>query len=103
MPVICAARSDSIRETYRCGGCGASLRYREQARLILNHFSREGSERLADLATESEFQNLKIYEPGLIGPFRKVLSINCPVTVPPIFGMMFEPVRIPRKVSSARI
>ena len=61
----------SIRETYRCGGCGASLRYREQARLILNHFSREGSERLADLAAESEFQNLKIYEPGLIGPFRK--------------------------------
>ena len=61
----------SIRETYRCGGCEASLRYREQARLILNHFSREGSERLADLAAESEFQNLKIYEPGLIGPFRK--------------------------------
>ena len=61
----------SIRETYRCGGCGASLRYREQARLILNHFSREGSERLADLAAESEFQNLEIYEPGLIGPFRK--------------------------------
>ena len=61
----------SIRETYRCGGCGASLRYREQARLILNQFSREGSERLADLAAESEFQNLKIYEPGLIGPFRK--------------------------------
>ena len=62
----------SIRETYRCGGCGASLRYREQARLILNHFSREGSERLADLAAESEFQNLRIYEPGLIGPFRKL-------------------------------
>ena len=61
----------SIRETYRCGGCGASLRYREQARLILNHFSREGSGHLADLAAESEFQNLKIYEPGLIGPFRK--------------------------------
>ena len=61
----------SIRETYRCGGCGASLRYREQARLILNHFSREGSERLADIANEAEFQNLRIYEPGLIGPFRK--------------------------------
>ena len=61
----------SIRETYRCGGCGASLRYREQARLILDHFSREGSGHLADLANEAEFQNLKIYEPGLIGPFRK--------------------------------
>ena len=61
----------SVRETFQCGICKASLRYREQARLILNHFSREGSERLADLAAESEFQNLKIYEPGLIGPFRK--------------------------------
>ena len=61
----------SIRETYRCGGCGASLRYREQARLILAHFSREGSGRLADLANEAEIQDLRIYEPGLIGPFRK--------------------------------
>ena len=64
----------SIRETYRCGGCGASLRYREQARLILDHFSREGSGHLADLANEAEFQNLNIYEPGLIGPFRKLFN-----------------------------
>ncbi len=61
----------SIRETYRCGNCGASLRYREQARLILDHFSREGSGHLADLVKEAAFQNLRIYEPGLIGPFRK--------------------------------
>ena len=64
----------SIRETYRCGGCGASLRYREQARLILDHFSREDSRHLADLVNEAEFQNLKIYEPGLIGPFRKLFN-----------------------------
>ena len=64
----------SIRETYRCGGCGASLRYREQARLILDHFSREDSRHLADLVNEAEFQELKIYEPGLIGPFRKLLN-----------------------------
>ncbi|MDE0511828.1 MAG: glycosyltransferase, partial [Gammaproteobacteria bacterium] len=62
----------SVRETYRCGNCGASLRYREQARLILSYFSRENSEHLAELARESEFQNLRIYEPGLIGPFRKL-------------------------------
>ena len=65
-------RGKSIRETYECGNCKASLRYREQARLILKHFSRERSEHLAELARESEFQNLKIYEPGLIGPFRKL-------------------------------
>ena len=62
----------SIRETYRCGGCGASLRYREQARLILDNFSREDSGHLADLVNEAEFQGLRIYEPGLIGPFRKL-------------------------------
>ena len=50
----------SIRETYRCGGCGASLRYREQARLILDNFSREDSGHLADLVNEAEFQELKI-------------------------------------------
>ena len=64
----------SIRETYRCGGCGASLRYREQARLILDNFSREDSGHLADLVNEAEFQELKIYEPGLIGPFRKLFN-----------------------------
>ena len=64
----------SIRETYRCGGCGASLRYREQARLILDKFSREDSGHLADLVNEAEFQELRIYEPGLIGPFRKMCN-----------------------------
>ena len=62
----------SIRETYRCGNCGASLRYREQARLVLKFFSRENSAHLAELAQESEFQDIRIYEPGLIGPFRKL-------------------------------
>ena len=69
----------SVRETFQCGICKASLHYREQARLILDHFSREGSERLADLAAEPEFQNLKIYEPGLIGPFRKFFQKIAPL------------------------
>ena len=64
----------SMRENYRCMDCGASLRYREQARLILDHFSREKSEHLADLVKEAEFRGLNIYEPGLIGPFRNVLQ-----------------------------
>ena len=64
----------SIRESYRCKACKASLRYREQARLILAHFSRNGSKHLAELVKEPEFRSLKIYEPGLIGPFRKHLQ-----------------------------
>ena len=64
----------SIRENYQCSICKASLRYREQARLIVKHFSREGSEYLAELVHESEFRELKIYEPGLMGPFRNILQ-----------------------------
>ena len=67
-------RDGSIRESYRCRKCRASLRYREQARLILKHYSREESLSLAELAKEGSFRDLRIYEPGLIGPFRKVLG-----------------------------
>ena len=64
----------SIRETYRCANCDASLRYREQARLILRHFSKENCKYLAELADEREFKKLRIYEPGLIGPFREIFQ-----------------------------
>ena len=64
----------SIRENYPCPACGANLRYREQARVVVEHFAREGSEHMADLARESAFRALKIYEPGLIGPFRRILG-----------------------------
>ena len=62
-----------IRESYRCKRCKASLRYREQARFVLKHFSKEGSMHLSELCEEREFRGLRIYEPGLIGPFRKHL------------------------------
>ena len=60
---------------------------REQARVILDRFSREGSEHLTELVNESEFRDLKIYEPGLKSPFRKVLQ-RLSVTVRPISGTM---------------
>ena len=62
----------SIRENYKCEGCKGSLRYREQGRVIVKHFAREGSEHLEDLVNETEFQSLRVYEPGMIGPFRRV-------------------------------
>ena len=66
----------SIRENYRCRAraCKASLRYREQARLVVKYFAREGSGHMADLVKEEEFRTLKIYEPGMIGPFRRILG-----------------------------
>ncbi|MDD9984599.1 MAG: glycosyltransferase [Gammaproteobacteria bacterium] len=65
---------ESIRENYHCPACKATLRYREQARLVVKHFAREGSDHLAALAREADFRALKIYEPGLIGPFRRILG-----------------------------
>ena len=60
-----------VRESYRCKRCKASLRYREQARVVLKYFSKEGSRYLSELCEEREFRGLRIYEPGLIGPFRR--------------------------------
>ena len=64
----------SIRESFRCKTCGASLRYRELARVIVDHYSRENSECLKDLCSETQFGELSIYEPGLIGPLRRLLA-----------------------------
>ena len=62
----------SVRENYRCGSCMASFRYREQASLIVKYYSREESKHLSELSKEEEFRSLRIYEPGMIGPFRKI-------------------------------
>ena len=65
----------SIRENFGCTTCGASLRYREQARVILSFYSRHGSRHIGDLIKEAEFRALRVYEPGLIGPFRKYFQV----------------------------
>ncbi len=60
----------SIREGFPCDKCGAPLRYRHQASVILEKFS-NGSAVLANFAKSPEFRKLSIFEPGIIGPFRK--------------------------------
>ena len=62
-----------IRESYRCGDCGASLRYRDQARVLVRIFSKRGARCLRSLCAEPQFRSLRIYEPGSIGPFRPLL------------------------------
>lgn len=64
----------SIRESYKCQHCGASTRYRHQAEMIVATYSKRGSNCFAHLAREPEFETLRIYEPGVIGPFRRYLS-----------------------------
>lgn len=64
----------SIRETYRCPTCQASLRYRHQACVLLSLYARSGSRTLEELVRERDFRSLAVYEPGLIGPFRRYFA-----------------------------
>lgn len=64
----------SIREGYKCSNCSASLRYRHQAAVIISKYTDGGSDSFAELVKEPAFQQLHVYEPGIIGPFRKYLT-----------------------------
>jgi len=64
----------SFREGYQCDSCKASLRYQGQASAILSVFSNSQSAALQDLVGEERLRSLSIYEPGVAGPFRKLLS-----------------------------
>lgn len=64
----------AIRETYRCAKCKASLREREQARAILSCYGLSHVDTLEQLANDTEFGKLHIYEPGTIGPFRRLFK-----------------------------
>lgn len=63
-----------IRETYRCQACKASLREREQAQSILDCYGNLHANTLQELVTLEAFKRLKIYEPGTVGPFRKLFK-----------------------------
>ena len=63
----------SVRESYRCKVCRASLRHRGQANAIVEIFGK-GERSLSALAQSPSFRDLCIYEPGLVGPFRKYLE-----------------------------
>jgi len=64
----------SIRETYRCAQCKALLREREQAQSILACYDSLRASTLSDLVEKTEFRHLHIYEPGTIGPFRRLFK-----------------------------
>ena len=64
----------SFREGYQCGMCKSSMRYRGQASSIIKSFSENKKTNLMELAKEKNFKKLSVFEPGLIGPFRKLFS-----------------------------
>lgn len=59
----------SIRESYPCPGCRASLRYRDQAALIIDEFARGRSIFLRHLVSSGMLDGVSIFESALGGPF----------------------------------
>ena len=66
-------REGPIRETCKCRECGASLRYRHQAAVLLALYG-DRCRSLAEAVEDGSFRALDIYEPGLIGAFRSLLG-----------------------------
>lgn len=77
---VCGEKSDfiyyekSVRESYRCNNCSASLRHRGQAKTIIDIYGNTGVESIKELSQQDSFRNLTIYEPGIIGPLRKYFN-----------------------------
>lgn len=76
---VCGEKSDfiyfegSVRESYRCQNCNASLRHRGQAKAILDIYG-SGAMSIKELSNKESFKSLVIYEPGIIGPLRKYFN-----------------------------
>lgn len=64
----------SIRETYSCSKCKASLRERSVANAIISVFGFGSCTSIRDLAKQKHFSELNIFEPGVIGIIRKFIS-----------------------------
>ncbi|MCH2076143.1 MAG: class I SAM-dependent methyltransferase [Rhodobacteraceae bacterium] len=66
--------AQSIRETYQCTTCRASMRERVTADAILAMYARGRSTCLVELAEDPNFSNLDIFEPGISGAYRTILK-----------------------------
>jgi len=66
----------AIRETYECPTCRSSLRYRAQAAAILEAFADQEVRTLVELFATTRWRSLDIYEPGIVGSYRKYLKTN---------------------------
>jgi SAM-dependent methyltransferase len=64
----------SPREGFTCPRCRSSLRYQHQAQVLVELYGREEVDSFEDLAMLPHFRQLHIYEPGLVGPFRRILA-----------------------------
>ena len=68
------AGQKSIREAYQCEKCKCSLRYRDQASLILDEFGKGLATNLVELATCGLMDDVRIYEAAFGGPYKRRLQ-----------------------------
>ncbi len=73
---ICGAKGEfapreghSTREGYACPNCRFPIRWRDQASIILDEFSKGRSISLPNLVASGRLDGVTIYEPALHGPF----------------------------------
>ena len=69
-----ADMAPSVRESFQCDSCRASLRERVVAEAIISVFGRGKCNSVVNLICELNFAKLKIFEPGISGAIRKILS-----------------------------
>ncbi|MEQ1954022.1 class I SAM-dependent methyltransferase [Mesorhizobium sp. CN2-181] len=62
------------RETFLCSSCRGSLRYRAQADAILREYAPEGVSTIKALIESETFGHIRLYEPGVVGPFRRLFQ-----------------------------
>lgn len=78
---ICGVREDfergshpSTRESFACPRCRATLRYRDQAMLIVDEFARGQHLSLEQLIRAGGMDHVHVFEPALHGPFVRTMS-----------------------------
>lgn len=59
----------SLRESYACPGCRFTLRWRDQAAVIIDEFGRGQALSLTQMVERGLLRDVAIYEPALRGPF----------------------------------
>jgi SAM-dependent methyltransferase len=99
---VCGAKGEfvrgtghSTRESFPCPSCRASLRYRDQAALVLDEFARGRSISLANLVASGRMADADIYEPALKGPF-----VNAFKALPRYVRSYYWPERAPGAVDA---
>jgi len=78
---ICGVRADfargdhrSTRESFPCPNCRATLRYRDQAALIVDEFGRGQHLSIQQMARSGILDSVDIFEAALHGPFVRTMS-----------------------------